>query len=244
MSTRIQIENLRLVYIETIREPMALFGNLIVPVLCFLFFVLPNSEVRNSDLAAAENILQLVAMLTFSTCLFGFSTAVAQDKSTGFARYVEILPATIFPRAFAQLCGALGLILVGTALMIALGLITTAMTLTPHIVLAILATLLTAIMWGLLGIILGTVLSVKAVVTVAQLLFLILSFTGGMLVNPAYMPEALANFSKIMPTRGARDLVVDVGIGAGLNMGSIFCCLSWCIAFGIFYGVLVKLKKD
>lgn len=74
------IAHLRLVLIDTFRDPAALIGNIVIPVVCLLFFVLPNRSVVDSGPEATKAALQLTSMLGFSTCLFGYSASVAHSK--------------------------------------------------------------------------------------------------------------------------------------------------------------------
>ncbi|HVL84655.1 MAG TPA: ABC transporter permease [Pseudonocardia sp.] len=54
----------------------------------------------------------------------------------------------------------------------------------------------------------GYSLPVKAALPVAQLLFLPLAFGGGLLLPPMLFPGWLQTVSMLLPSRGARDLVL------------------------------------
>ncbi|MBT1018774.1 hypothetical protein KJY77_06470 [Canibacter sp. lx-72] len=114
---------------------MALIGNIVIPILCFAFFVLPNSTITENAELSAESTLQLVAMISMSTSLFGFSTAIAQDKQDGFADYLKSLPYGLKPRVYAHIIGVTVITLLGIVILIACSVITTSFTIDINLLL-------------------------------------------------------------------------------------------------------------
>lgn len=227
------IAHLRLVLIDTFRDPAALIGNIVIPVVCLLFFVLPNRSIVDSGSAATEAALQLTSMLGFSTCLFGYSASVAQDRESGFGSYLRTLPVGAVPRFLAIAIGAASVTLVGLALLWILALTATAATATASLSAGFFGLILTMITWSLFGAALGQIVSMKTVITVAQLIFLALAFAGGMLVDPDYMPDGLNSISQYLPSRASRDLVCGLGTGEGIQTRTVILNIVWTIGFGI-----------
>ncbi|RJF43940.1 hypothetical protein D4740_03060 [Actinomyces sp. 2119] len=232
-SSGVLAAHLRMVLIDTFREPTALIGNVLIPVVCFLFFVLPNRSVVQSADAATEATLQLTSMLGFSTCLFGYSVSVAQDRDTGFGLYLRTLPIGPVPRFLSVAAGALAVTVVGVVLLWLLSLATTAARPSPSLAAGLAALIVTMVTWGLFGATLGQVVNVKTVITVAQLVFLSLAFAGGMLVSPDYMPEALDSVSTYLPSRASRDLVCSLGSGQGASTTTVVMSIVWALVFGV-----------
>lgn len=226
------IAHLRLVLIDTFRDPAALIGNIVIPVVCLLFFVLPNRSVVDSGPEATKAALQLTSMLGFSTCLFGYSASVAQDRESGFGSYLRTLPVGAAPRFLAVAIGAASVTLVGLALLWILALTATAAA-TASLAAGFAGLVLTMITWSLFGAALGQVVSMKTVITVAQLIFLALAFAGGMLIDPAYMPDGLNSISQYLPSRASRDLVCGLGTGEGIQTRTAILNIAWTTAFGI-----------
>ncbi len=225
--------HLRLVEIETFRDPAALVGNVIIPFVCFLFFVLPNRDVVNSASGATVATLQLTSMLGFSTCLFGYSVSVAQDRESGFGMYLKTLPVGSFPRFLAVAVGALTVTALGVVLLWAASLIATDAELSWDLLAGFGALLLTMVTWSLFGAALGQVVNVKTVITVAQLAFLALAFAGGMLVSPDYLPDGLDMVSRYLPSRASRDLVCGLGSGEGVSAFVVAVHAFWTVLFGV-----------
>ncbi|WP_127843024.1 ABC transporter permease [Actinomyces wuliandei] len=225
--------HLRIVLVDTFREPTALIGNVLIPIVCFLFFVLPNRGVVESADAATEATLQLTSMLGFSTCLFGYSMSVAQDRDTGFGLYLRTLPVGPLPRFLSVAAGTLAVTVVGVVLLWLLALVTTATSPAPSLAAGLAGLLITMVTWGLFGAALGQVVNVKTVITVAQLVFLSLAFAGGMLVSPDYMPEALDSVSTYLPSRASRDLVCSLGSGQEVSTTTVVMSIVWTLVFGV-----------
>lgn len=223
--------HLRVVVLETLRDFMALVGNIIIPLLCFVFFVLPNSALTANSELATESTLQLAAMISMSTCLFGFSTAIAQDQQTGFANYAKTLPYGMLPRYLAHIVTVSIVMVAGILLLFICAFFTTEFEFTWQLFSVCLGLFFSTLMFGLLGSLMGRLLSTKSVVTVAQLLFLTLSFAGGMLVSPSIMPERLNDLSLLLPSRAARDLICDLGLGLELAPASLIGIGAWTLAF-------------
>ncbi|MCS4489395.1 ABC transporter permease [Corynebacterium sp. ES2775-CONJ] len=234
--------HLKVVVLETFRDLMALTGNIVIPLLCFVFFVLPNSQVVEDAHLATESTLQLVVMISMSTCLFGFSTSIAQDRQTGFANYLRTLPYGLFPRYIAHIVTVSLMMVVGIALLLGCALVTTEFELTRHFVAATGGLVASTVMFGLLGSFMGRILTTKSVVTVAQLLFLTLAFAGGILVSPSYMPERLNDLSLLLPSRAARDLIVDLGLGNNLASATLIGFGAWTAGFALLNTLAVRRK--
>lgn len=240
---KVLIAHLRLVLIDTFRDPAALIGNIIIPTVCFVFFVLPNRDVVNSEVASTEAVLQLTSMLGFSTCLFGYSASVAQDRESGFGVYLRTLPVGIAPRFIAIAVGAISVTIVGLVFLWIMALFFTAASLTASLFAGFLGLAVTMITWSLFGASLGQIFSVKTVITVAQLLFLVLAFGGGMLVDPRYMPDSLNAISRYLPSRASRDIVIELGAGEDLQAWTIVSAAFWLLCFGITMLFTVRLAK-
>lgn len=123
--------------------------------------------------------------------------------------------------------------LVGLAHLWILALTATAATATAGLTAGFAGLVLIMITWSLFGAALGQVVSMKTVITVAQLIFLALAFAGGMLIDPAYMPDGLNSISQYLPSRASRDLVCGLGTGEGIQTRTAILSIAWTISFGI-----------
>lgn len=123
--------------------------------------------------------------------------------------------------------------LVGLALLWILALTATAATATVTLLAGFSGLVLTMITWSLFGAALGQIVSMKTVITVAQLIFLALAFAGGMLIDPDYMPDGLNSISQYLPSRASRDLVCGLGTGEGIQARTVILNIVWTTGFGI-----------
>jgi ABC-2 type transport system permease protein len=65
---------------------------------------------------------------------------------------------------------------------------------------------------------------------VTQLIFLPIAFGGGLFLPPSIFPEWLQNVSTVLPTRGARDLVIWVVVGTPPSVTAIIALAGWAVA--------------
>ena len=88
----------RFQFLETIRIPIAVIGNLLFPSLALLFFVIPQRAVADDPGIATAAIAQLGVFAVMSTCLFSFGVGVSEDRALPFDPFLRTLPAGAGPR--------------------------------------------------------------------------------------------------------------------------------------------------
>ena len=83
-------------FLESIRIPIAVIGNLLFPALALLFFVVPT--VGDDAVAATAAVGQLSVFAVMSANLFTYGAGVAEDRALPFDPFVRTLPAAAGPR--------------------------------------------------------------------------------------------------------------------------------------------------
>ena len=71
--------------------------------------------------------------------------------------------------------------------------------------------------FAFLGIALGYWAPAKGALPIANLLYLVLAYAGGLWIRPSGLPGAVAAVSRFLPTRALSDALVAVAIGAGVD---------------------------
>lgn len=79
------------------------------------------------------------------------------------------------------------------------------------------------------GFVIGYLLPVKAALAVSQLVLFPVAFAGGLLLPLENFPGWLAELSQLLPTRGARDLMVAVFPGAAPSVLAMGVLVSWTV---------------
>lgn len=230
---------MRLLYVHAItlwrelsRQPMYVTSTLVFPSLFFWFFGVPNA--RDSD---------GLALLTASFCAFGvlgvvlfqFGVAVAQEKEGSWYSYQRSLPAhpvviwgaqVLVGAVFA--CASAGCVLITARL-------AGEMNWASYQWGTFFATLLAGgVPFALLGISLGLIVNRHAAVPVMNLVYLPLSFAGGLWMPPEVLPRLVRDISPFLPTRHYGELVWAALGGRAVPTGSIVALAGWGVG-----GVLV-----
>src|SRR5690606_76805 len=94
--------HLKYQFLETVRVPVAVLGNLLFPALAMFFFVVPQKEVAQNPLAATMAVASLGLFAICSASLFTYGRGVAEDRQLPFDPFVRTLPAGPAPRMAAR----------------------------------------------------------------------------------------------------------------------------------------------
>jgi ABC-2 type transport system permease protein len=102
------------------------------------------------------------------------------------------------------------------------------------IIALLLASLLITIPFTFLGIALGYSTNTKSAVAVANLLYLPLTYLGGLWMPPDRLPAGIANLSQFTPTRHAGEIGWAIVGGHQVPASSIIWLVGFSVAFAIF----------
>ena len=194
----------RATMVELIRLPGYLFPTLILPLMLFAFFGIPNAaRVETANMLFAS----FATFAVFGVVFFQFGVGIAQYRENAWEHYLRTLPAGPFPRFGAQILTAI--VFAG----ISISLIAIAAILFADARFSALAAirlpfafLAGAIPFGFFGIALGYWVTPRAAIPMANLLYLPLSFIGGLWQSPDSLPPVVAIISKLTPTRHFAEL--------------------------------------
>ncbi|WP_127573882.1 ABC transporter permease [Georgenia faecalis] len=215
-------------FLETVRIPVAVIGNMVFPALALVFFVVPNAEVAQDPLGATTAVAQLALFSVMSTCLFTFGSGVAEDRALPFDPYVRTLPAGPGPRIAGRLLNGSAFALLGLAPVVVVGaLLTAARPGLADLAAGVGVLVLTAVPFALLGMTIGYACSAKAAIAVVQVTLFPLAFAGGLFMPPFLFPGWLDSLSMALPSRAARDLVVQATTGEAGYAGALPVLLGW-----------------
>src|SRR5690606_39445208 len=96
-AVRLSLVHFRFQFIEILRTPIAVIGNLAFPAIALLFFVVPQAAVAQHPVAATSATAQLAAFAIASTCMFTFVLGVSEERSKPFAPYQRTPPVGALP---------------------------------------------------------------------------------------------------------------------------------------------------
>lgn len=222
----------RYLLLEQLRIPIAVLSSATFPALSLLFFVVPFD--RGDDPAASTTaVAQLCVFGVLTGFLFTFGIGVADDREKPWDPYLRTLPAPATARIAGRLLVGLTFGVVSIIPVLAVGaLFTSASAPLGTILLGIVAVLVSGIPFLFAGLAIGYSLPTKAAVPVTQLIFLPVAFGGGLLLPPELFPGWLQVVSSLLPSRGARDLVVWTVSGATPSALAVGMFVLWTVVLG------------
>lgn len=218
--------------VELLRYP-----GFVIPTICFpaLFFVFFGQA--GSAGAAAAAMSSYAAFAVFGVVFFQFGVGIAQERSAPWQLFLRVLPVAPWQRLAARLCSAtlFAVASAGVVIAVALGRSTVAVGGYDWVRLAV-ALAAGAIPFGLLGVALGYLLSARAALPIANLVYLGLSYLGGLWTGPDGLHGVARAVSPYLPTRQWSDLVVGaVGVGTWRPAS-----LAWLTAYAAAFALLAR----
>ena len=228
---RLTLLHTRYQLLETMRVPIAVIGNLVFPSLALAFFVLPQRAVAGDPELATQAVGQLALFAVISTCIFTYGVGVAEDRALPFDAYLRTLPAGPLPRMGGRLLVGGIFSLVSLVPLILIGALFTAAAPTPgQLVGGVVAVLVGALPFLFAGLAIGYALTFKAALPIAQVVLFPMAFLGGLFLPPQLFPRWLDTASGFVPTRAARDIVVQVTTGTGATLFDFVMLVAWTVA--------------
>jgi ABC-2 type transport system permease protein len=222
----------RYLLLEQLRIPIAVVSSAAFPALSLLFFVVPFDW--SSDPAAATTaVAQLCVFGVLTGYLFTFGIGVADDREKPWDPYLRTLPAPATARIAGRLLVGVTFGLVSIIPVLIVGALFTTASVSPGtLLLGIVAVLVSGIPFLFAGLAIGYSLPTKAAVPVTQLAFLPIAFGGGLLIPPDLFPAWLQTVSSLLPSRGARDIVVWTVSGATPSALAVVMFVVWTVVLG------------
>jgi len=235
--------HLKFQFLETVRIPIAVLGNMLFPSLAMFFFVVPQSQVAQNPLAATMAVAGLSLFAVCSASLFTYGLGVAEDRQLPFDPFVRSLPAGPAPRMIARILNGAIFALFGLVPLIVIGWLFTAASVTLLELLTGIGVILAAsVPFVLLGMAVGYSLSAKAALPVVQVVLFPLAFAGGLFLPPMMFPSWLDTLSQVTPTRAGRDLLVQALTGADAYAWAWPVLLGWTAVFATL--AVVAYRRD
>lgn len=198
--------HLRYGLVEQLRLPVSWIFTVLFPPAMFAAFALPFVS-ADVDASTGSTLQTLVFAMT-GVAVMQFGIGIAEDRRSDWEPYVRTLPVSGRQRFTARVGVALLFATAGVGLAVAIAVTFTAVSVPAGRWAAVAAALLVgALPLAALGNGLGYTLSPKTAVPVCNVVFLGLSFLGGLILPPFMLPSAVQSVSAWLPTRNWAELV-------------------------------------
>jgi ABC-2 type transport system permease protein len=226
--------HLKYQFLETVRVPIAVLGNVLFPSLAMFFFVVPQESVAGNPMYATIAVAGLGLFAICSASLFTYGLGVAEDRQLPFYPFLRSLPAGPGPQMVARVLNGGIFSLFGLLPLILIGWLFTAAALTLGQLLAGIGTILAvSVPFVLLGMAIGYKLTAKAALPVVQVILFPLAFAGGLFMPPQVFPAWLDAISMATPTRAGRDLLVQATTGVDAYALALPVLAGWTLLFAV-----------
>lgn len=224
--------------LELLRQPMYLVSTVVFPSMFFWFFGAPNAT---EEIPARILTGSFAAFGVLGVMVFQFSVAIAQERRTPWSALLKILPMASWIPLYAKLLSGIFFSIPTISGVLWVAHLTTPVNLSLTLVLKIFATLMLAgLPFGLLGICIGQTCSAKSVLPVANLVYLPLSFAGGLWLPPNALPELVQNISEYLPTRYLGEIIWSVTLEQPFKQAHINGLIVY---FVIFFMMAFWLRR-
>jgi ABC-2 type transport system permease protein len=229
---KLALAHTRTATLQLIRYPSFSVPTVLFPTIFFLFF----AAGRVSGPEAGIYVASFVGFGILGVAFFQFGVGIAIERTSPWELYLRTLPLPLGARFGARVLSALLFASAASVLVAIVALVTTPVALSPARWLLLGATaLLASIPFGLLGIALGYWISPRGALPLANLLYLSLSFAGGLWTGRS-LPHFVAEISPYLPTRQFAEVLWSAAGGSPwpdaafpvLGLYSVlFAALAW-----------------
>lgn len=183
--------------LELLRHPGYVVPTLVFPAMFFLFFAAPAKGVD-----ATVSMCSFAAFAVIGVGFFQFGIAAANDRISPWETYLRTLPVGPGTRFAARVAGA-GVFAAASSAIVVLAAVATTPASLDAAGYSELALVLAAALvpFALLGIALGYWATPRGALPLANILYLSLSYLGGLWTGPGTLPHAVEHVSSYLPTR-------------------------------------------
>ena len=215
--------------VELVRYPSFSVPTLALPAIFFAFFALPRAH-GHADVLVAS----FVAYAVLSVAFFQFGVGIAVDRVRPWESFVRTLPVGAGSRLLGRIFSAI--VFAGTAVIVVLAVAIPAthpsLSAAEWMRLAF-GLAIGGIPFTLLGIALGYWLPPRAALPVANIIYLSLSYIGGLWTGPTGLPHVVAEVGNALPTRQWAELLWAASLGETWRLAHWLALLGYTILFGL-----------
>jgi ABC-2 type transport system permease protein len=217
--------------LELLRYPTFSVPTLLFPAMFFLLFVATRPALKAGQ--AELFLASFVGFALLGVAFFQFGVGIAVERMHPWEAYLRTLPVMTRVRFGARVVSALQFGLASSFLLAVVAVLTTSAQLSPGrwLLLAVVA-LLGSVPFALLGIALGYWSTPRGALPIANVLFLGLSFSGGLWTTAQELPGPVRDVSEYVPTRQFAEVLWGAAAGSPWQPRSWLLLCAYAVVFG------------
>jgi ABC-2 type transport system permease protein len=207
---RLALLHARAMTLELARYPAYVVPTIVLPTVFFLFFVSPSARTD-----ATIRMATFAGFAAIGVAFFQFGVGIAAERASPWETFLRTLPIGPGVRLGSRLVSAAVFAVLAAGLLLAVASATTSASLSAVRWIGLGAALLAGtVPFALLGIALGYWVPARGALPTANLLYLGLSYAGGLWMRPSRLPRMVADVSHFLPTRALADALI-AAVGGG-----------------------------
>ena len=227
--TRLVWAHFKAEVLGAIRVPGFVIPTMVFPSMFFLLFAVPYLKTWP---AANQTTASFMAFAVFGVIFFQYAVGAAEERQNPWYAYLRTLPLPPLVRPLAQVLAGLLLALTAALVVAATAWATTPLRPGAASPLGLLAALaLGAVPLGLLGLAVAYLFPPRAALPVANLLYLPLSYLGGLWMPPEALPAWAQKASLWTPTRHWAELLWASARGEAWPPASLAALSAYALIF-------------
>ena len=229
--------------LDLMRQPAYVVSTIAFPVLFYAIFALPESK----NQASAQLLMSSFASFAvFGVAFLQFGVGTAQEKSQTWYMYIKSLPVSPGELLLARLMTAIIYSFASAMGVIFLAVNFTPIDMSQHQWIEFVFWLLSGgLSFCIMGLAVGMWASEKSALPIGNLIYLPLSFAGGLWKPPEILPESIRQISPYLPTRHYGELVWASVRSDSIPLKSFAGLLAWTCLFSIiaYLGYRKELRR-
>jgi ABC-2 type transport system permease protein len=221
----------RALTVELVRHPAYVVPTLAFPAVFFLFFAAPATGA-----AADVRMATFAGFAAIGVAFFQFGVGIAVERSSPWEAYVRTLPVTAAVRLASRVLSAAVFAAASSIVVIAVAVSVTPASLSVPGWFELAAALVAGTApFALLGVAIGYWAPPRGALPIANLLYLVLSYAGGLWFRPQHLPHLVERASHFLPTRALADVLAAPALGAAMpwrswgalaGFAGVFCAVA------------------
>lgn len=214
-----------------IRTPAYSLVTVLIPGVVFIFI---GTSVGDSREAANIVMASFAIFAALGVAFFQFGVGIANDRESPWEQFAHVLPVSPGARFAASVLSAVSFAVVAVGVLIIVAIILTEAAMPMNSWMRLLAAVfLGSVPMALLGIAIGYWSPPKAALPIANILYLALSFGGGLFIRPSSMPEFLDALSGVLPIRQIGELAWAAVQGRAWPAEPWLWLIGYTVLFGL-----------
>ena len=220
----------RIEMLLTIRRAESLLVTLVIPLGILVFFSSVDAVVTSYKEPVDFLVPGVLALAVMSSAMVSLGIATGYERRYGVLKRLGSTPLTRAGLLGAKTLNVLVLEVLQTALIVLTG-VALGWNVTGGLVLAVLLLLVGTVAFAGIGMLLAGTLRAEANLAVANGLFLVLLFLGGLAYPLDKLPNAIETFAKALPAAALSETVrAALTPGVGFPTGELVVLLVWAVA--------------